>query len=157
MAGDVLLVGDQFGDIYAMESATALTRSTQAVFVASTFTAAAGLLAMLRAELAVIAGLGVIASAYASLASSGPPWIWIARTPMSNRNGKKQLWELKLDLDTYRKRTPRGQRERSPDRGRCRGSWKFPFRMMPRRVGGEWFSLAVGSVFVRFATYDPLR
>ena len=87
---------------------TALTRSTQAVFLASTFTAVAGLLAMLEPQLAVIAGLGVIASAYATLSVSRSAVNLDRKRADLYRTGMDQLWERKLDLDVYRERTASG-------------------------------------------------
>ena len=88
----------------------ALKKSTQAVFVASTFTAVAGLLSMLVPQLAVIAGLGVIASAYATLAVSRSAVNLDRKNADRYRVAEDQLKERKLDIDTYREKTASGDK-----------------------------------------------
>jgi hypothetical protein len=88
----------------------AVTRSTQAVFVASTFTAVAGLLSMVVPQLAVVAGLGVIASAYATLAVSRSA-VNLDRTNAARyRSAEEQLKERALDIDIYREKTALGDK-----------------------------------------------
>jgi hypothetical protein len=88
----------------------ALTKSTQAVFVASIFTAFAGLLSMLRPQLAVVAGLGVIASAYAPLALSRSAVNLDRQNADRYRTAEDQLRERRLELDAYRERTASGDK-----------------------------------------------
>ena len=87
---------------------TALINSTRAVFVSSSFTAIAGALSMWRAELAVVAGLGVIASAYAALAVSRSAVNQDRKNADRYLAAEYQLKERRLDLDAYRKRTASG-------------------------------------------------
>jgi hypothetical protein len=89
---------------------TALNRSTTAVFVASTLTAIAGLLSMVVPQLAVIAGVGVIASAYATLAVSRSA-VNLDRTNADRyRSGEEQLKERALDIDSYREKVAAGDK-----------------------------------------------
>jgi hypothetical protein len=86
----------------------ALKNSTNAVFVASTFTAIAGLLSIVAPQFAVIAGLGVIASAYATLVASRSA-VNLDRTNADRyRSGEELLRERELDFDTYREKAARG-------------------------------------------------
>lgn len=86
----------------------ALKNSTKAVFLASTFTAIAGLLAMRFPQLAVIAGFGVIASAYATLVTSRSI-VNLDRTNSERyRSGKELLDERKLEVDIYREKVAAG-------------------------------------------------
>ena len=86
----------------------ALKNSTRAVFVSSSFTAIAGALSMWRPELAVVAGLGVIASAYAALAVSRSAVNQDRKNADRYLAAEYQLKERRLDLDTYRERTASG-------------------------------------------------
>jgi hypothetical protein len=86
----------------------ALKNSTRAVFVSSSFTAIAGALSMWHAELAVVAGLGVIASACAALAASRSAVNQDRKNADRYLTAEYQLKERRLDLDTYRKRTASG-------------------------------------------------
>lgn len=90
------------GDQHVSAAEIALKTSTRAVFVASTFTAVAGLLSMWVPQLAVIAGLGVIASAYATLAVSRSTVNLDQKNADRYGVAENQLKERKLDLDTYR-------------------------------------------------------
>lgn len=87
----------------------ALRRSTSAVFLASTLTAVAGLLAMVEPRFAVVAGLGVIATAYSALAASRSTVNLDRRNADRFRVAQDQLEERSLDLDMYRKRVASGE------------------------------------------------
>lgn len=87
-----------------------LKKSTQAVFVASTFTIVAGLLSMLAPELVVIAGLGVIASAYATLAVSQSAVNLDRKNADRYRSAGDQLKERRLDIDIYRNKAASGDK-----------------------------------------------
>jgi len=89
----------------------ALKRSSRAVFLASTFTAIAGLLAMWEPQLAVIAGLGVIATAYSALAVSRSAVNLDRRNADRYRLAQDQLEERKLDLDIFRQKAASGEKE----------------------------------------------
>lgn len=88
----------------------ALKTSTRAVFLASTFTAVAGFLAWLEPQLAVIAGLGVIASAYATLAVSRSLVNLDRKNADRYRTAEDQLKERKLDIDTFREKIASGEK-----------------------------------------------
>jgi hypothetical protein len=87
---------------------TALISSTRAVFVSSSLTAIAGALSMWQPELAVVAGMGVIASAYAALAVSRTAVNQDRKNADRYLAAEYQLKERRLDLDTYRERTASG-------------------------------------------------
>ncbi|MCI0744229.1 MAG: hypothetical protein L0Y58_02385 [Verrucomicrobia subdivision 3 bacterium] len=89
---------------------SALKTSTQAVFVASTVTAGAGLLSMLAPQLATIAGIGVIASAYSTLALSRSSVNIDRRNADRYRLAKDQLEERKLEIDIYREKVASGDK-----------------------------------------------
>jgi hypothetical protein len=86
----------------------ALTKSSMAVFVVSALTSIAGLLAMWHAQLAMIARLGVLASAYAALAASRSAVNLDRRNASLYRAAEEQLKERRLDLDVYRAQTASG-------------------------------------------------
>src|SRR5262249_8980501 len=89
----------------------ALNSSTRAVFLASTFTAVAGLLSVRFPQFAVIAALGVIASAYATLIVSRSA-VNLDRTNAARyRSAEEQLKERRLDLDAYRMRIATGDKK----------------------------------------------
>ncbi len=88
----------------------AFKKSTQAVFVASTFTALAGLLSLLVPQMAVIAGLGVIASASATLAVSRSAVNQDRKNADRYRRAEDQLRQRKLDMDSYREKTASGEK-----------------------------------------------
>ncbi len=88
----------------------ALKWSSRAVFAASTLTAVAGLLSMRAPQLAVIAGLGVIASAYAALAVSKSDVNQDRKNADRYQHADDQLRERKLDIDTYREKTASGDK-----------------------------------------------
>jgi hypothetical protein len=96
------------GGQHESAAGTALKNSTRAVFVSSSFTAIAGALSMWHTELAVIAGLGVIASAYAALAVSRSAVNQDRTNADRYLAAEYQLKERRLDLDTYRERTAAG-------------------------------------------------
>ena len=99
------------GGQHATAANLSLKRSTQAVFVASTFTGIAGLLSVFLPQLATIAGLGVIASAYAALSVSRSA-VNLDRTNADRyRAAEDQLKERMLDIDTYRMKTASGNKE----------------------------------------------
>jgi hypothetical protein len=87
----------------------ALKTSTRAVFVSSSFTAIAGALSMWRPEFAVVAAVGVIASAYAALVVSRSAVNQDRKNADRYLAAEYQLKERKLDLDTYREKTASGQ------------------------------------------------
>jgi hypothetical protein len=86
----------------------AVKTSTQAVFVASTITAGAGLLSMLEPQLAIIAGIGVIASAYSTLVVSRSSLNLDRRNADHYRLAKDRLEERKLEIDIYREKIASG-------------------------------------------------
>lgn len=90
-------------------SATLMT-STRAVFASSSFTLIAGALSMWRPEFTVVAAVGVIASAYAALAVSRSAVNQDRKNADRYLASHDQLWERKLDLDTYRKKTASGEK-----------------------------------------------
>ena len=98
------------GDQHERAAGIALKRSTQAVFVASTFTAVAGLLSMWIPLLALIAGLGVIASAFATLSVSRSAVNLDRKNADRYRGAEDQLTERKLDIDRYREKTASGDK-----------------------------------------------
>ncbi len=89
----------------------ALKMSMLAVFLASTLTAVAGLLAMMEPRLAVLAGLGVVATAYSALAVSRSAVNLDRRNADRYRLAQDQLEERKLDLDIYRNKAALGETE----------------------------------------------
>jgi hypothetical protein len=96
------------GGEHETAAGAALKTSTQAVFVSSSFTAIAGALSMWRPEFAVVAGLGVVASAYAALAVSRSTVNQDRKNADRYLTAEYQLKEKRLDLDTYRKRAASG-------------------------------------------------
>src|ERR1022692_427923 len=88
------------------ESADAAARdsATRSVFVASTLTAVAGLLSMVNPRLALIAALGVIASASAALVKSRSAMEQDRKNADRYRDAGEKLKDRKLDIDTYRER-----------------------------------------------------
>jgi hypothetical protein len=98
----------QRGQQHQRAADQALNHSTQAVFVASSFTALAGFLVMWDPRLAVLAGLGVIASAYAAYVASRSAVNQDRENAERYRAAEDQLRERKLDLDAYRQRAAAG-------------------------------------------------
>lgn len=90
---------------------TALKASTQSVFVASTATAVAGLLSMRYPQLAVVAGLGVVASAYAALVVSRSAVNLDRRNADRYRLAEDQLEDRKLAIDAYREKAALGDKK----------------------------------------------
>lgn len=90
-------------------ASAALKTSTRAVFASSSFTAIAGALSMWRPEFAVVAAVGVIASAYAALAVSRSAVNQDRKNADRYLAAEYQLKERKLDLDTYREKTASGE------------------------------------------------
>jgi hypothetical protein len=86
----------------------ALKASTEAVFFASIFTALAGCLAIWMPSLAVVAGLGVVASAYAALIGSRSALNQDRKNADRYLAAEDQLSERKLDLEVYRQRIAAG-------------------------------------------------
>jgi hypothetical protein len=97
------------GEEHEKAASAALKTSTRAVFVSSSFTAIAGALSMWQAEFAVVAAVGVIASAYAALAVSRSAVNQDRKNADRYLAAKYQLKERKLDLDIYREKTASGQ------------------------------------------------
>ena len=93
------------GEQHENAASITLKNSTRAIFASSSFTAIAGALSMWEPELAVIAGLGVIASAYAALAVSRSTVNQDRKNADRYLTAEYQLKERRLDLDTYRERT----------------------------------------------------
>lgn len=89
-------------------SGSALNLSTAAVFVASLMTATAGFLAFAGPHLAAIAGLGVIATAFATLIASQSVVNLDRNNADRYRTAADHLMERKLHLDDYRKRIAAG-------------------------------------------------
>lgn len=105
---------DYFGDRGSQheDSAdTALKKSTLAVFVASTATAVAGLLSIFKPQLAIVAGLGVVASAYSALAASRSGVNRDRRNADSYRLAYEQLRDRKLMIDAYREKAASGDKQ----------------------------------------------
>lgn len=98
------------GNQHDEASNKALTTSTRSVFASSSLTAIAGLLAMWNPQLAVIAGFGVIASAYSSLAGSKSAVNLDRRNADRYRLAKDQLEERTLEIDIFRRRTAEGEK-----------------------------------------------
>jgi hypothetical protein len=98
----------QRGQQHQRAADRAINVSAQAVFVASSFTALAGLLVMWDPRLAVLAGLGVIASAYAAFVASRSAVNQDRENAERYRAAEDQLRERKLDLDVYRQRAAAG-------------------------------------------------
>jgi hypothetical protein len=98
------------GDEHETAATAALHRSTLAIFAASTFTAVAGLLSMLVPQLALTAGLGVIASAYAALLLSRSAMNLDRKNAERYLNAAAQLAERRLDIDGYRERAAAGDK-----------------------------------------------
>ncbi|MDP6558087.1 MAG: hypothetical protein QGG71_25700 [Pirellulaceae bacterium] len=99
---------EQRGDEHRVAAGNALNKSTLCVFVASTFTGVAGLLSVMQPHLAVVAGVGVIASAYAALVISQSAVNQNRQNADRYRATVDQLRSRRLDLDVYRKRTASG-------------------------------------------------
>lgn len=76
--------------------------STQCVFVASALTAGAGLLAMLKPQLALMAALSVIASARAALAKSRSAMNQDRKNADRYHETAEILDDRRLDIDAYR-------------------------------------------------------
>jgi hypothetical protein len=96
------------GGQHEVAADTALTNSTRAIFLSSSFTALAGVLSMWHPVFAVIAALGVIASAYAALGVSKSAVNQDRKNAERYTAAEYQLRERRLDLDTYRERTAAG-------------------------------------------------
>jgi len=93
------------GEQHENAAGISLKNSTRAVFASSSFTAIAGFLSMWQPELAVVAGLGVIASAYAALVVSRSAVNQDRKNADRYLTAEYQLKERRLDLDIYRERT----------------------------------------------------
>jgi hypothetical protein len=98
------------GDEHEAAATAALHRSTLALFAASTFTAIAGLLSMLVPELALTAGLGVIASAWAALVLSRSAVNMDRKNADRYRSAADRLEDRRLDIDVYRARAAAGDK-----------------------------------------------
>jgi hypothetical protein len=98
------------GDEHESAATVALHRSTLALFAASTFTAIAGLLSMLVPQLALTAGLSVIASAYAALVLSRSAVNVDRKNADRYENAADRLEERRLDIDIYRERAASGDK-----------------------------------------------
>ena len=98
------------GGEHLVAAETALKTSSRAVFLASTFTAVAGLLAWSEPQLAAIAGAGVVASAYATWAVSRSALNLDRRNADRYRLAEDQLKELRLDIDNYREEIASGDK-----------------------------------------------
>lgn len=98
------------GREHEISASAALKTSTRAVFVSSSFTAIAGALSMWRPELAVVAGVGVIASAYAALAVSRSAVNQDRKNADRYSAAEYELKERRLELDTYREKTASGEK-----------------------------------------------
>lgn len=98
------------GEQHEKAAETALNKSTSAVFASSAFTAFAGALAMWKPEFTAIAGLGVIASAYATLSESRSSVNQNRKNADRYKIAETHLRERKLDLDIYRNRIASGEK-----------------------------------------------
>jgi hypothetical protein len=90
-------------------ASAALKISTRAVFLSSTLTTVAGLLAMWAPQLAVIAGIGVIATAYSALAVSRSALNQDQRNADRYRIAQEQLEERALQIGDYRDKVAAGE------------------------------------------------
>ena len=99
------------GTMHDLAAKRALKQSTQAVFVASTLTGVAGLLSVFFPPLALIAGLGVIASAYAALTVSRSAVNLDRKNADRYRTAEDLLRERRLDLDEFRTKAASGDPE----------------------------------------------
>jgi hypothetical protein len=97
------------GEEHESAASAALNTSTRAVFVSSSFTAIAGALSMWHPEFAMVAAVGVIASAYAALAVSRSAVNQDRKNADRYLAAEYQLKERKLDLDVYREKTASGE------------------------------------------------
>ena len=88
-----------------------LTGSSRALFLASTFTAVAGALSLWSAKLALIASLGVIASAYAALTLSRSEMNQDRANAGRYLTAANRLLEMKAEIDKYRSRIAGGGTE----------------------------------------------
>lgn len=98
------------GRLHASAGRTALNRSTTAVFLASSLTALAGLLAIVHPQLAMIAGLAVFASAFGTFAISQ------SKLNLDDQNADRYSKALdylemqRLDLDDCREKVASGDK-----------------------------------------------
>jgi xanthosine utilization system XapX-like protein len=99
------------GSQHERAAATTLTRASWSVFFASTLTAIAGMLAVWKPQLALIAGVGVMASAFATLVNSRTSVNLDRKNADQYRNTGDTLGERKLDIDTYRERAADGDKQ----------------------------------------------
>jgi hypothetical protein len=101
------------GGQHDQAAGTALKNSTRAVFASSLFIAIAGFLSMWLPEVAGVAGvagLGLIASAYAALTMSRSAVDQDREIASRYPAAEDQLKDRKLDVDIYRRRTASGDR-----------------------------------------------
>ena len=87
---------------------SSIKTSTQAVFIASSLTALAGLASIVEPKMSALAGLGVIASAYAALAVSRSALSLDRRNADRYLIAGEQLMERRLELDSFRARVAAG-------------------------------------------------
>jgi hypothetical protein len=86
----------------------AINKSTLAVFLSSTFTAIAGFLSILQPELALLAGLGAVATAYGAMKKSQSEMNLDSKNALRYAAAGERLFERNLELDDYRKRIAEG-------------------------------------------------
>lgn len=98
------------GGQHGLTADRALKTGTQAIFVASTVTAVAGVLSMWQPRLAIVAGIAVIASAYAALVGSRTSVNLDRRNADRYRLAKDQLEDRKMGIDDYRKKVESGDK-----------------------------------------------
>lgn len=87
----------------------ALRRISTATCVSALFTGVAGFLSVWRLEFAALAGLGVIASAYAALIASRSAMERDRNNAAAYLNARCQLADRALELDRYRERVASGE------------------------------------------------
>jgi hypothetical protein len=86
----------------------AVNKSSLSLFLSSTFTAIAGFLAMWKPELALLAGLGAIATAYGAMKKSQSEMNLDSKNAIRYATARERLFERKLELDDYRNRIAEG-------------------------------------------------
>ncbi len=94
----------QRGEQHEERARKAYQTESRALFIASSITGIASVLALWQPTFAVIAGLGVIATAYAAYARSGTEVNLDMVNADKYRKAEDLLWERKLDLDDFRQK-----------------------------------------------------
>jgi len=98
------------GEEHQKEADRSLDRSTYAMLAASVCTALAGVASFYSPQFAMIAGVGVIATAYAAMSESRTAINLDRRNADRYRTAEELLKEQKLELDNYRHKTASGDK-----------------------------------------------